>query len=123
MAKVATAQKSTSKKSYDPTFFEYLKNIVSEKSQETYQKHILDPEFHSKFQSYMILRYLSMHKSRDIQNFICKYQLQLERMKDQEIIYKFLLNFLPRNSSSFITYIKGGELRPKNSDTENEGEN
>ena len=87
-------------------FFDCLKNLISQKSRETMEKHFKDPQFHSQFQPYMTLRYLSMHSSPQIRKFVCENQFSLERIQDQELFYMFLFDHLPRHASSFIKYIK-----------------
>jgi hypothetical protein len=86
--------------------FDYLKNILELKSYEKYEKDILNPEFNSSFSKFMILRYLSMHKKSDVRCIILNNQLFLERFTDNEILYKYLLDNIPKQTNSFIQYIK-----------------
>lgn len=86
--------------------FDYLKNILELKSFEKYEKDILNPEFYKNFSKFMILRYLSMHKDSSVRSIILNNQLVLERFTEPEHVYKFLLDIIPKQKSSFIKYIK-----------------
>lgn len=92
--------------------FEYLSNILMEKSAKKYQYHVDDVEFNSSFTGYMIIKYLSMHTKPEVRNVVFVNQIALDRMSGRNL-YWFLLNVVPRQSSSFIKYIKPREAKGK----------
>lgn len=92
--------------------FEYLSNILMEKSVKKYQYHVDDLEFNSSFTGYMVIKYLSMHTKPEVRNVIFVNQIALDRMSGKNL-YWFLLNVIPKQSSSFIKYIKPREERKK----------
>ena len=85
--------------------FEYLGNIVKEKSIDKYNYHVEDVEFVTSFNGYVILRYLSMHPVPAVRNVVLQNQMALERMSPRAM-YRFLLDFVPRQFSSYIKYLK-----------------
>lgn len=85
--------------------FDYLNNILKTKSNDVFKKHIESEEFESSFMNFMILKYLSMSTSRDVRNVVLANQLYLERLP-QRVLYRFLLMNIPRQSNSFIKYLK-----------------
>ena len=85
--------------------FEVLGNVLQKKSEELFQKHLAMDDFEKQFPRYMVLRYLSMAK-QEVAEVVLKNQLSLERMPDNRIVYKFLMNAIPKQKSSFIRYVK-----------------
>lgn len=86
--------------------FDVLKNIIFQKSEEIYQKHVSMEEFEKKFNRFMILRYLSMAKE-DVANVILENQISLERFfPSNKMLYKTLLQKIPKQKSGFIKYLK-----------------
>ena len=95
------------KKKYRNTkLFDYLANILVDKSETTYKNHISDPDFQLSFQPVVILNYLSMSPHPQARQIVMDYQLQLDRMATNESFYKVLLSAIPRHRSTFIRYIK-----------------
>jgi hypothetical protein len=97
------AQKPTRYK--NTMMFEYLGNIVKEKSIDKYNYHVEDVEFVTSFNGYVILRYLSMHPVPAVRNVVLQNQMALERMTPRAM-YRFLLDYVPRQFSSYIKYLK-----------------
>lgn len=93
------------KKYKNKNLFDYLKNIIHDKSDEIYKKHISEADFESSFSCFMILNYLSMSPHKETRDFIIKNQIYLEKM-NQNILYRFLIKEIPYNNNYFIRYIK-----------------
>lgn len=87
------------------TFFDYLNNILFFKSQDQYEKHVNDVDFESTFSSYMILRFLTMTKSTNVNAFIATRIIILEKLS-QKALYQFLLKTIPKMPFYRIQYIK-----------------
>ena len=85
--------------------FDILSNILKDKSNEIYLNHINADDFDKTFPKYMLIRYLSMHSSSDVNSIVLNNQLQFERMPNRAL-YKFLLDNVPKQKSSWIKYIK-----------------
>lgn len=90
----------------NPIFFDYLKNILTQKNINLMNTHIEDQMFNSSYSRYMIHRYLSMSTYPSISNIIINNLYTLEKMKDNESHYKFLMKVIPKIQNSFIRYIK-----------------
>lgn len=84
--------------------FDILENILKRKSDELYATHIAS-EFFGEASTYMLLRYLGMASRPDVRKIVLDNYLTLERMPIR-FLYKFLLRTLPKQSSSFISYIR-----------------
>ena len=84
--------------------FDVLKNILSTKSYELYEKHIVDPNFKDAA-GYMIRRYLTMHPQEKIRDVVLDNYLMLERMNEKNL-YLYLLDKIPRTSMTFIKYLR-----------------
>jgi len=84
--------------------FDYLKNILTEKSMEKYYKHLED-DFELSYQPFMVNNYLSMSLNPAVRKVIFNYQLSLDRM-DNKTHYLFLLKTVPRQETSFIKYVR-----------------
>lgn len=84
--------------------FDVLGNILTNKSINQYKSHIKSENFKdaSKF---MILRYLTMSPSPIVRQIIIDNYIDLERMPEVAL-YKWLLNNIPQQTSSFIKFIK-----------------
>ena len=93
------------KKHKNRNLFDYLGNILTEKSRETYRRHIEDPEFQTSFQPVVIMNYLSMSKDPRVRQIILESQLSLDRM-EKTVLYRYLLKTVPRQSYAFIRYLK-----------------
>ena len=93
------------KKFRNAMLFEYLGNILTNKSFETYDKHISSEDFERDFSSYMVINYLSMCQNRSVRDIILDNQVVLERMP-QRLLYKFLLLNVPQQRNSFIKYLR-----------------
>ena len=107
--KEETTEKKTVK--YKNTLlFDYLANILTEKSLEKFNYHVDSLEFLTSFQGFMVLKYLSMHKSPSVRNLILSNQSALERLSARAL-YRFLLMNVPRQYSPFIKYIKPSEKK------------
>lgn len=85
--------------------FDALGNILQKKSKELFEKHVSMEDFEKQFPRYMVLRYLSMAKT-EVACIILENQLSLERMPNNRSVYKFLMDVVPRQKSSFIRYLK-----------------
>ena len=84
--------------------FDVLANILTEKSEETYVKHIAADDF-AVAAKFMVLRYLTMSSSEAVRNVVLENYVVLERM-EEKLLYKWLLRNVPRQRSSFIRYIR-----------------
>ena len=84
--------------------FDVLGNILTNKSISQYQKHIKSENFKdaSKF---MILKYLTMSSNPIVRQIVMDNYITLERMTEH-IVYKWLLNNIPKQNNSFIKFIK-----------------
>ena len=85
--------------------FDALSNILQKKSEELFQKHVSMEDFEKQFPRYMVLRYLSMAKA-EVARIVLENQVTLERMPNNRTVYRFLLDNVPIQKSSFIRYIK-----------------
>ena len=86
--------------------FEYLQNILKDKSEELYDKHIADCEFEASFSPFMILRYLSMHVNEEVREIVLENQRVLENFPGKAELYKYLFMIIPKQTNTFIKYIK-----------------
>ena len=104
---VETAKQEDPKpKKYKSTLlFDYLANILTEKSEKKFNYHVESDEFPTSFEGFMVLKFLSMHKSPAVRNVIFANQIALERMNGRHL-YRFLLQNVPKQYSPFIKYIK-----------------
>lgn len=84
--------------------FDYLENILKNKSKEQYQKHIQDEMFLS-FPKFILLKYLTMHPNEKVRLVVLNNYLTLERMPNQ-ILYLYLLKNIPKQFNSFIKFLK-----------------
>lgn len=94
----------TKKKFTNKFLFDYLRNIISSKSEETMEFHFSQPDFAS-FPRYMVFRYLTMSTDEDTRNIILDNSFALERM-DNRVFYRWCLENVPKSGNSFIRYIK-----------------
>lgn len=85
--------------------FDYLNNILKNKSEKIYIQHISDSDFQTSFSKFMILRYLSMCRDYRVQKIVLKNFVLLEHV-DNKILYKYLIENIPAQNNSFIKYIK-----------------
>jgi len=87
--------------------FEYLKNILLEKSVEKYESHISSPDFNS-FPNLVILRYLSMCRDKRVRDMVVRNQILIERLDkiSHSCSYRWYIDNIPQQSSGFIKYIK-----------------
>lgn len=86
--------------------FDALGNILHHKSENVFQKHVSMEDFEKQFPRYMVLRYLSMSKEEDVFKLILENQLSLERIPSNRLVYRFLMDVVPKQNSAFIRYIK-----------------
>lgn len=100
--KMSNAPKS--KKFRNNYLFDYLKNILTTKSMNVYNKHLED-DFEMSYQPYMINNYLSMSTNAKVRQIIFDNQLSLDRMEKKNH-YLFLIKAIPKQFNSFIKYIK-----------------
>ena len=84
------------------TIFSILKEIITEKQGDYH----LREEFESKFNPYMILRYLSMKPEFLTISAIANSMYQ---NISKEQLYLFLVKSVPYNRSSYIVYIKAAK--------------
>ena len=84
--------------------FDVLANILTEKSEETYAKHIVADDF-AAAAKFMVLRYLTLSTCEEVRNVVLENYIVLEHM-EEKLLYKWLLRNVPRQRSSFIKYIR-----------------
>ena len=84
--------------------FDVLKNILGTKSIEVYNYHIGSNEF-STVSKFMVLRYLSMSPSEQVRSVVLDNYISLERMPEK-VLYKWLIDNIPYQKNTFITYIR-----------------
>ena len=84
--------------------FDVLTNILTEKSEDIYAKHIVADDF-AAAAKFMVLRYLTMSSCETVRNVVLENYVVLERM-EEKLLYKWLLRNVPRQRSSFIRYIR-----------------
>ncbi len=102
----AVEQEAPKSKKYKSTLlFDYLANILTEKSEKKFNYHVESDEFPTSFEGFMVLKFLSMHKSPAVRNVILANQIALESMNGRHL-YRFLLLNVPKQYSPFIKYIK-----------------
>ena len=95
--------------------FMILGNILVDKDKTLYEYHIKNELFTSVFSPYMILRYLSMNQNISVRNVVLNHLTTLEGLGDKpEMMYKLLLNIVPKTNNRFTPYIKSG-FKPRNS--------
>lgn len=85
--------------------FDVLKNVLLQKSTEIYEKHVSMEDFDKQFPRYMVLRYLSMAKP-EVAEVVLENQVSLERCPSNRLVYKLLLEKIPKQKSGFVKYIK-----------------
>lgn len=98
----------TKPKNYQNKFlFDYLKNILLLKSEKVYSEHISDESINS-FPHLVIMRYLSMSTDERVRKIITDNQILLERLDkiSHKLSYRWYIDNIPKQKSSFITYIK-----------------
>lgn len=101
-----TAEK---KKRYTNQYiFDYLRNILTTKSIDIFHRHVNDTENFKSIPSVVILRYLSMCPDERVRTLIMSNQIFLERLDKISHVqfYRWCIMNVPRQSSSFINYIK-----------------
>lgn len=84
--------------------FDVLANILAGKSRELYKEHIESVHFKDAAK-FMILRYLTMHSNPVVRNIVIDNYFTLEKMPENAL-YMWLLKSIPKQSSTFIRYIK-----------------
>ena len=89
----------------DNKLFGYLENILKGKSLSKWKADILEDTFQKSYSKFMVLRYLSMSEDKCVRNSVIESQQYLESISP-EIQYLWLLRKVPRQNSSFISYIK-----------------
>ena len=89
--------------------FMILGNILVDKDMTLYEHHIRNELFASTFSTYMIMRYLSMNQNSMVRSIALKYLDVIENMADKpELVYKLLINVVPKTYNRFTPYIKSG---------------
>lgn len=84
--------------------FDVLKNILTLKSFELYNEHIMSENFKNA-SKFMIIKYLSMSPAANVRQIVLDNYLTLERMPEKAL-YKWLIMNIPKQTNSFIRYIK-----------------
>lgn len=100
---------SIKRKTYQNKFiFEYLKNILTTKSDELFDSHVKDEESFKSFPSVVIMRYLTMSPDKKVRELIVNNQLFLERLDkiSHRHFYRWCLDNVPKQYNSFIKYLK-----------------
>ena len=93
------------KKFRNNLLFEYLNNILKGKDWEKFESHVNSGDFISSYQPFMVSRYLSMSTNKKVRDIILNNQFTLDQMPNKQH-YRFLMMSIPKQYSSFITYIK-----------------
>lgn len=84
--------------------FDVLGNILTGKSEKLYQTHIAAEDF-SAASKFMLLKYLTMSTNPIVRELVVDNYLRLEKMPEKAL-YKYLLRKIPKQSNSFIRYIR-----------------
>ena len=84
--------------------FDVIGNILHNKSIEMYKSHITSESFKDAA-PFMVRRYLTMSPSSIVRSIVLNNYLVLERMP-AEVQYLWLLKAIPKQSSTFIWYIR-----------------
>lgn len=84
--------------------FDVMDNILVTKSNKLYIKHIEDLNFKD-CTTFMLCKYMTMSQDKRIREFILNHYCIFEKM-DVKILYKILMNSLPKQYSGFIKYIR-----------------
>ena len=85
--------------------FDYLKNILTLKSEDTYRRDISKDGFDADFKKVVLMRYLSMSPDQAVREVVLRNQLELDRMPPS-IAYWYLLKTVPVQRNPFIRYLK-----------------
>lgn len=85
--------------------FDYMKNILTTKSEDEFKRHVADDGFDADFKKVVVLRYLSMSPDPTVREIVFQNQLSFDRM-DCKTLYRYLMATVPVQRSSFIRYIK-----------------
>lgn len=85
--------------------FDYLKNILTSKNRDDYQRHVAEDGFDVDFKKVVVLRYLSMSPDPRVREIVFENQLSFDRM-DCKTLYRYLMCVVPRQQNPFIRYIK-----------------
>ena len=85
--------------------FESLKNILTDKSVDIFKEHTQNDQKWKSFSKFIVLRYLTMSTNEKVRNIVLDNILTLDRMPPKQM-YMWLINKIPRQSNSFIRYIK-----------------
>jgi hypothetical protein len=89
--------------------FMILGNILVDKDEAIYRKHIENESFASVFSTYMVLRYLSMNQNKFVRKLALDCLTTMEGIADKpELVYKTLMKVVPRTGNRFTQYIKSG---------------
>ena len=84
--------------------FDVLANILVSKSRELYKGHI-ESVYFKDASKFMVLKYLSMHSNPAVRNIVIDNYFTLEKMPENAL-YMWLLKSIPKQSNSFIRYLK-----------------
>lgn len=84
--------------------FDVMNNILVGKSSETYGRHVSDPNFKD-VSTFILVKYMSMSPDARVRDFVFERQFQLEKLAPA-VIYRVLLESLPRQRSGFIKFIR-----------------
>jgi len=102
-------ERAEPKKKYQNQFiFEYLRNILHDKSEKMLKMHLEDTENMKSFPGVVIFRYLSMCPVAEVREFMLRNHLLLERLDKMghDKTYRYLFDNVPKTSITFIKYIK-----------------
>ena len=102
------SENGKTKKFQNNSLFDYLKNILVSKSYKTYEEHVNNKDEFRSFPSIVVLRYLSMCQDVKVRSIVTDNQILLERLDkiDHRLLYRWLIDNVPKQKTSFITYIK-----------------
>lgn len=84
--------------------FDVLANILHGKSLDLYKEHIASENFKDAA-PFMVRRYLTMCTNKKTRDIVLSNYLALERMPEA-VQYLWLLRAVPKQSSTFIRYIR-----------------
>lgn len=84
--------------------FDAINNILVSKSDETYKRHIADPNFKD-CSAFMLFRYMTMSPDSSVREIALREQTSLEKM-NAKTLYRHLMRVMPRQNSGFIRYLR-----------------
>jgi len=84
--------------------FDAMNNILVTKSEEIWRSHTEDPNFKD-FTGFICRKYMTMSPDPRVRQIVLDNYVSLERL-DDKVLYRWLMEKLPRQKSGFIKFIK-----------------